>query len=79
MARTRILGQPLEAPSRSPIEWERLLKRALEQAEKAQDRRVGALRAALSQGRAAEVLKRMGIIGENDIDREFPVQATSSP
>jgi hypothetical protein len=75
MTKTRILGQTPEA-SKSPIEWERLLKKALDRAEKLQDRRAGALRTALTQGKSSEVMRRMGIIGENDIDREFPIRVT---
>jgi hypothetical protein len=56
----------------NPVDWERLAHRAIERAEQAKDPRAGAIRTALTQGRAGQFLKRLGIIGEIDILREFP-------
>lgn len=58
------------------IEWDRLLRRAIDRADLVKDSRVTALRAALAQGTASQTLKKMGIIGENDLLREFPVLGT---
>ena len=71
--KTRILGQ--SAP-KGPMDWDRLLRQAIERADLTKDTRAIALRNALAQGRAAEILKKMGIIGENDLNREFPSPPT---
>lgn len=68
MAKTRLMGQP----QKTSIEWDRLLRQAIERAERRNDNRIQALRTALSMGQAATVLKRLGIIGESDLLREFP-------
>lgn len=68
MAKTRLMGQS----QKTSIEWDRLLRQAIERAERRNDNRIQALRTALSMGQAATVLKRLGIIGENDLLREFP-------
>lgn len=71
MARTRLLAQTSpKAPT--PVHWERLASRAIAQAELAKDSRAQAIRNALSSGNAAKMLKSLGIIGEVDIQREFP-------
>jgi len=57
------------------VEWDRLLNAAIARAEKVNDRRSIALKAAQASGRPAEmasILKRYGIICEADIQREFP-------
>jgi hypothetical protein len=71
--RTRLMGSstPSVENPKSHLEWEALLKRALDHAEKTGDRRANGLRAALGTGRAAVILKKFGIVGEGDLEREF--------
>lgn len=69
MAKTRMLNQT--APQ--VVDWDRLLRQAITAAQACQDPRLKALQMASQQGRAMQVLKRMGIIGEADLRREFPV------
>lgn len=73
MARSRITGQ---TQPRSAIDWERLMRKAIERAEKTKDNRLTSLKMALSQGKAQVILRKLGIIGESDLDREFPARAT---
>jgi hypothetical protein len=75
MARTRIM-QASALKGASPVDWERLAHQAIARAEQAGDPRAGAIRTALTQGRASQFLKRLGIIGEIDISREFPTRET---
>jgi len=72
MTKTRLL-QPTDqrAPS-SPIDWQRLMQIVLTRAEALQDRRLAMLKAAIPTGKTEATLRRMGIICENDILREFP-------
>jgi hypothetical protein len=72
MAKTRLLAQTPQREATSPIDWERLAGRAILQAELAKDSRASAIRNALASGNAERMLKRLGIIGEIDIQREFP-------
>jgi hypothetical protein len=65
-------GSPATTP-RGPVEWETLLRDALQRAESVGDRRAAGLRAALGTGRAERVLRKLGMVGSVDIDREFPV------
>ena len=73
MAKTRLLTQPPKKAT-SPADWERLASRAIAQAELAKDSRASAIRNALATGNSAQALKRLGIIGEADIQREFPIR-----
>lgn len=53
-------------------EWNRLLRSAIRMAKTAGDsRRLRTLETALQQGSARMCLKRMGIISEADLQREF--------
>ncbi len=73
MAKTRFMQAP--APKKaSPTDWDLLARRAILQAEKAGDSRAQAIRNAVREGTADRTLKRMGIIGETDILREFPIR-----
>lgn len=58
----------------SPVDWERLASKAILRAERAGDSRAQAIKHAVSQGQADRILKRMGIIGETDLVREFPIR-----
>lgn len=73
MTRVRLLRKTTvkRGPS-NPVEWERLLRKAIARAEMLQDRRVAGLKAALAQGKAEQALKRLGVIREEDLLREFP-------
>lgn len=73
MAKTRLLNQ---APSKlgvlTPQQWVQLATKALAAAEKAKDtRRARAIQLSLQQGNPSKVLRRLGIICEADIQREF--------
>ncbi len=70
--KTRLLQQPTSKTQN----WDRLIRQAISRAELIGDARAQGLKVALSQGKAAETLKRMGIIGENDLLREFPSRET---
>lgn len=60
----------------APVAWESLARKAIERANRAGDSRVRMLEAALASGKAPQVLKRLGIIGESDLSREFPIKGT---
>jgi hypothetical protein len=77
MARKQKLNQitkPKRTPPRNVVEWNALLKKSIARAEGLKDRRTEGLRAALSTNRSEVVLRRMGIITEKDILREFPTK-----
>jgi hypothetical protein len=76
MAKTRFLQAQTVKMVSSPADWERLARQAIAQAELAGDSRAQAIRNAIQAGVADKVLKRMGIIGETDIRREFPTRET---
>lgn len=52
--------------------WSALLDRAISRAAELKDRRLGGLAKAQSEGTAEKALRRMGILSEADIAREFP-------
>lgn len=55
----------------TPREWRDLCEKALSRARKAADRRSTGLEKALTTRREQATLQAMGIICENDLDREF--------
>jgi len=61
-------------PSRLPVghQWILLLKKAIERAKQAKDPRLSALQEALRTSTAEKALRRMSIICEADLQREFP-------
>lgn len=63
--------KPILAPERK-LDWQRLLRLAIQRAELTQDRRLTGLQKALSDGRAEPHLRLLGIIHPGDLDREFP-------
>jgi len=73
---TRILKprvNPTGNPTpRTPHEWDNLMRRVIARAAQVQDRRLQGLQGVISSGETSKFLKRMGIICENDILREFP-------
>jgi len=56
----------------TPQGWVRLMRRVLARAKKLRDRRVPGLEEAVRKGQIRQALKRMSIICEPDILREFP-------
>lgn len=77
--RTRLLNKPKEAPKRgalSPAGWEALMQRAISRAERLQDRRLDGLKRAMQEGKSETFLRKLGIICETDLLREFPDPST---
>jgi len=67
------LGQPTGNPRpKTPHEWDGLMRKVMARAVQVQDRRLQGLQGVISRGETAKFLKKMGIICENDILREFP-------
>jgi len=54
-------------------DWKQLLHKAISQAESTKDRRLNGLRHALINNQAEKHLRKLGIIHEGDIKREFPL------
>lgn len=74
MSRTRTLTKP-QIPLRtqmSPAGWDALMRRVIQRAEALGDRRLEGLKRASQEGRSEAFLRKLGIIGEVDILREFP-------
>lgn len=61
----------LDGSMKAAVSWDALMHKAIVRARQTGDSRLRALEAALGQGKAAAVLKRFGIIGEADLEREF--------
>lgn len=77
--RTRMLNSPKGDPKRgamSPAGWEILMRKVIQRAEAQKDRRLEGLRRACQEARSESFLRKMGIICDADIDREFPVRET---
>lgn len=73
---SRIFNQP---PPTTPVVtpanhvgWNDLIRQVIERAELRGDRRLSGLRKSLTDGRAEAHLRRLGIISETDLHREFP-------
>jgi len=56
-----------------PVQWVVFCRRALARAKQAKDPRVTALQEALNANNAERTLRRMSLICDADLDREFPV------
>lgn len=61
---------------KTPFEWDNLMRKVLARAKEQGDRRHQGLTGAIERGQSATVLRRMGIISEADILREFPGRKT---
>jgi hypothetical protein len=79
--RTRLLNQSnqptvkrRQAPERLE-DWKQLLRKAIQRAETSGDRRLEGLKRALVDGQAESHLRRLGIIHDVDLSREFPIVA----
>jgi hypothetical protein len=76
---TRLLNQNLppkpriQAPERRE-DWKQLLRKTIARAELTGDRRLEGLKCALVDGAAEKHLRRLGIIHDVDLTREFPVK-----
>lgn len=68
MNRTKLLGQP----QRPAVSWDVLMQRAIQLAQERKDSRLKILQQGAQAGRTQATLKRLGIIGEADLTREFP-------
>lgn len=55
----------------TPREWRALCQKALERARKKADRRVAGLERALELNQEEKVLRSLGIVCGQDLDREF--------
>jgi hypothetical protein len=53
-------------------EWDNLMRKVIARAKEQQDRRLEGLQGVIPKGQSAKFLKKLGIICENDILREFP-------
>jgi len=67
----------IQAPERK-VDWHRLLQQVIRRAEQLGDRQLPGLRRSLADGKAEKTLRRLGIIHDGDIEREFP-SVTRSP
>ena len=73
MTRTRRLNQaPQQQGTLSAQAWNRLMRKAIEMAEQTGDtRRLRLLQTARQAGKGRDCLKRLSIISEADLQREF--------
>lgn len=73
MPKTVLRERPQATPrgAATPKEWRALCQRALERARKRSDRRVAGLEKALELNQEEKVLRSLGIVCEQDLDREF--------
>lgn len=69
--KTPVKSTSIQAPQRAH-EWQGLLRRAIEAAAAVSDARLPLLRAARDGADAEKVLRRLSIIHDADIAREFP-------
>lgn len=65
----------IKAPERA-VDWYRLMQLVIRRAEQVGNRQLSGLRRALADGESELTLRRLGIIHEVDIDREFPNKKT---
>jgi len=68
--------EPVIKLPRSPREWDALARKAIARATLLDDRRLHGLKAAIVAGKTAEHLRKMSIVSEADVLREFPSKAT---
>lgn len=68
---------PTKKSAREPATeqaWRALMQKVIRRAERLKDKRLPALKRAISDGKTVALLKRMRIICDNDILRVFPDQ-----
>ena len=56
----------------TPREWDDLLRKVMARATQVQDRRLQGLQGVIPKGESQKLLRKLGIVCENDILREFP-------
>lgn len=72
MPKTVLRDPPIKPrAAATPREWRALCQKALERAQKAGDRRASGLEKALALNQEEKSLRSLGIICEQDLDREF--------
>lgn len=71
--KTVLRNRPKDAPrgAATPREWRALCQKALERARRISDRRVPGLERALELKQEEKVLRSLGIVCDQDLDREF--------
>ena len=57
-------------------EWDHLMRRVIARATEQKDRRLAGLQGVISKGQTSKFLRKLGIICDNDILREFPDRKT---
>jgi len=71
--KTRLLETPSQSLApKNAIEWHRLMTEVLTSAQTIESRHLPGLRLAVSKGQTEQALRRLGIICQADIEREFP-------
>jgi hypothetical protein len=74
--KTRYNQEPSQKAIKSPgttVEWTRLMRTVIARAEQLKHKSLPGLREALAKGQSEPYLRRMGIIHQVDIDREYPL------
>lgn len=72
----QLTNKPPRRDAGSPSQWQQLLRKAIFAAERAKDPRLASLQQALKERTAERTLRRMSIICEADISREFSTPTT---
>ncbi len=67
---------PPKRTASAPSQWNQLLRKTLARAQATGDSRVGSLQQALREGTVEATLRRMSIVCDADILREFPDRNT---
>jgi hypothetical protein len=68
----KLTPAPLKRAASAPSQWNQLMRKALTRAQEVGDSRVGSLQQALREGTVEKTLRRMSIVCDADIAREFP-------
>jgi hypothetical protein len=71
---TRSNDPPAKKPAlpSSPSAWNSLLSQAIRRAEVTGDNRLGGLKRAMVERTAEKTLRKLGILTDTDLQREFP-------
>lgn len=67
---------PPKRAASAPSQWNQLMRKALTRAQEVGDSRVASLQQALREGTVEKTLRKMSIVCEADIAREFPDRNT---
>ena len=71
-SRIRTLKNEGKRKGLSPVGWVALMRLTIARAEATGDKRLEGLRWALQEGKSEMFLRKLGVISEADIPREFP-------